>query len=110
MKIQVIACKILYLDHYYTGFSISDKLTILLFGSYAYTVYIIHASNFLVAVFFSYLEIYNEKVRDLLRPNLCNEGATHTLRVREHPKEGPYVQGEFLKLTFKVSRRLNHLE
>jgi len=38
----------------------------------------------------SYLEIYNERVRDLLRnptqPQL-------NLRVREHPKEGPYVQG-----------------
>jgi len=38
------------------------------------------------------LEIYNERVRDLLRdpsqPQL-------NLRVREHPKEGPYVQGCF---------------
>ena len=38
----------------------------------------------------SYLEIYNERVRDLLRdasqPQL-------NLRVREHPKDGPYVQG-----------------
>ncbi|XP_064623778.1 kinesin-like protein KIF16B isoform X2 [Lineus longissimus] len=35
----------------------------------------------------SYLEIYNERVRDLLRKN-----KDHTLRVREHPKDGPYVQ------------------
>ncbi|XP_049854546.1 kinesin-like protein Klp98A isoform X1 [Schistocerca gregaria] len=35
----------------------------------------------------SYLEIYNERVKDLLRKD-----ATHTLRVREHPKLGPYVQ------------------
>ena len=39
--------------------------------------------------FCSYLEIYNEKVRDLLKGNQL-----HTLRVREHPKDGPYVQGE----------------
>lgn len=35
----------------------------------------------------SYLEIYNERVKDLLRKD-----AMHTLRVREHPKLGPYVQ------------------
>ena len=44
--------------------------------------------------FFSYLEIYNEKVRDLLRPQHKPGKATHTLKVREHPKEGPYVQGK----------------
>uniref|UniRef100_A0A0P4WG05 Kinesin motor domain-containing protein n=1 Tax=Scylla olivacea TaxID=85551 RepID=A0A0P4WG05_SCYOL len=37
----------------------------------------------------SYLEIYNERVKDLLRPGAQN---THSLRVREHPKLGPYVQ------------------
>ncbi|CAD5122012.1 DgyrCDS10466 [Dimorphilus gyrociliatus] len=35
----------------------------------------------------SYLEIYNEKVRDLLKPK-----SQHSLKVREHPKQGPYVQ------------------
>lgn len=47
---------------------------------------------------FSYLEIYNERVRDLLRTHQQkSEGqATHTLKVREHPKGGPYVQGEKL--------------
>ncbi|KAI9476657.1 hypothetical protein BX667DRAFT_469101 [Coemansia mojavensis] len=34
----------------------------------------------------SYLEIYNEKVRDLLNPMADN------LRVREHPSLGPYVE------------------
>lgn len=36
------------------------------------------------------MEIYNEKVRDLLA-----EGGKvkQKLRVREHPKEGPYVEG-----------------
>jgi len=36
----------------------------------------------------SYLEIYNEKVKDLLGP----ANAEHRLKVREHPKDGPYVQ------------------
>ncbi|KAI8424741.1 hypothetical protein MSG28_006692 [Choristoneura fumiferana] len=35
----------------------------------------------------SYLEIYNERVKDLLAAD-----AGHSLRVREHPKLGPYVQ------------------
>ena len=36
------------------------------------------------------MEIYNEKVRDLLndKPN------SEHLKVREHPKFGPYVQGK----------------
>ncbi|XP_072907361.1 kinesin-like protein KIF16B isoform X2 [Hemitrygon akajei] len=37
----------------------------------------------------SYLEIYNERVRDLLRRKSTK---TYNLRVREHPKEGPYVE------------------
>ncbi|XP_072171321.1 uncharacterized protein [Diadema setosum] len=37
----------------------------------------------------SFLEIYNERVRDLLAPP---SRAKYTLRVREHPKDGPYVQ------------------
>lgn len=39
----------------------------------------------------SYLEIYNEKVRDLLKQQSPNK-EMHSLRVREHPIEGPYVQ------------------
>ena len=35
----------------------------------------------------SYLEIYNERVKDLLRKN-----SEHNLKVREHPVTGPYVQ------------------
>nr|CAD7428615.1 unnamed protein product [Timema monikensis] len=38
----------------------------------------------------SYLEIYNERVKDLLRSGGGSHG--HSLRVREHPKLGPYVQ------------------
>jgi kinesin family protein 1 len=41
--------------------------------------------NFQVEV--SYIEIYNEKVHDLLNPQ--NRGS---LKVREHPVLGPYVQ------------------
>ncbi|XP_015666556.1 kinesin-like protein KIF16B isoform X2 [Protobothrops mucrosquamatus] len=37
----------------------------------------------------SYLEIYNERVRDLLRRK---SSETNNLRIREHPKEGPYVE------------------
>ncbi|KAJ8285057.1 hypothetical protein COCON_G00039070 [Conger conger] len=37
----------------------------------------------------SYLEIYNERVRDLLRRKATD---TFHLRVREHPKDGPYVE------------------
>ncbi|XP_078452248.1 kinesin-like protein KIF16B [Lampetra planeri] len=37
----------------------------------------------------SYLEIYNERVRDLLRRK---SSKSFNLRVREHPKEGPYVE------------------
>ncbi|XP_026524271.1 kinesin-like protein KIF16B isoform X2 [Notechis scutatus] len=37
----------------------------------------------------SYLEIYNEHVRDLLRRK---SSKTNNLRIREHPKEGPYVE------------------
>ncbi|NWX18580.1 KI16B protein, partial [Aegotheles bennettii] len=37
----------------------------------------------------SYLEIYNERVRDLLRRK---SSKTNNLRIREHPKDGPYVE------------------
>ncbi|TRY91768.1 hypothetical protein DNTS_023733 [Danionella cerebrum] len=39
----------------------------------------------------SFLEIYNERVRDLLRGT--EQKKPTTLRVREHPEKGPYVQG-----------------
>ncbi|XP_069807137.1 stAR-related lipid transfer protein 9 isoform X2 [Dendropsophus ebraccatus] len=39
----------------------------------------------------SFLEIYNERVRDLLHQP--EQKKPYTLRVREHPEKGPYVQG-----------------
>uniref|UniRef100_H2ZW40 Kinesin-like protein n=1 Tax=Latimeria chalumnae TaxID=7897 RepID=H2ZW40_LATCH len=39
----------------------------------------------------SFLEIYNERVRDLLKGS--DQKKPFTLRVREHPEKGPYVQG-----------------
>ncbi|CAH0550593.1 unnamed protein product [Brassicogethes aeneus] len=42
----------------------------------------------------SYLEIYNEKVRDLLFENLEKSSRKQLpLKIREHPQKGPYVQG-----------------
>lgn len=38
----------------------------------------------------SMLEIYNEKVRDLFNPK---SGGASGLKIREHPKQGPYVVG-----------------
>ncbi|RJE16669.1 Kinesin family, partial [Aspergillus sclerotialis] len=35
----------------------------------------------------SYIEIYNERVRDLLNPS-----SKGNLKVREHPSTGPYVE------------------
>ncbi|CAH1182054.1 unnamed protein product [Phyllotreta striolata] len=46
--------------------------------------------DFSAKVTVSYLEIYNEKVRDLL--GTCDDNSK-ILRVREHPKKGPYVPG-----------------
>ncbi|ELT93052.1 hypothetical protein CAPTEDRAFT_105632, partial [Capitella teleta] len=42
----------------------------------------------------SYFEIYNEKVRDLLpADDETKRDEKCSLKVREHPKDGPYVQG-----------------
>ena len=46
----------------------------------------------------SYLEIYNEKVRDLLNPS-----EKKTLKVREHASLGPYVDG-LVKTTVRTSQ------
>ena len=54
----------------------------------------VHNLLLIISGLFSYLEIYNEKVGDLLRPAKGKE--KYNLKVREHPKEGPYVQGMLL--------------
>uniref|UniRef100_A0A8C7TIR0 Kinesin-like protein KIF16B n=1 Tax=Oncorhynchus mykiss TaxID=8022 RepID=A0A8C7TIR0_ONCMY len=48
----------------------------------------------------SYLEIYNERVRDLLRRKSTQ---TYNLRVREHPKDGPYTDPTPLIITVDIS-------
>lgn len=51
----------------------------------------------------SYIEIYNEKVRDLLNPK--NKG---NLKVREHPSLGPYVE-DLSRLVVRSYEDINHL-
>lgn len=51
----------------------------------------------------SYIEIYNEKVRDLLNPG--NKG---NLKVREHPTIGPYVE-DLSRLVVKSFEDIDHL-
>ncbi|XP_057585837.1 kinesin-like protein KIF14 [Hippopotamus amphibius kiboko] len=41
----------------------------------------------------SFFEVYNEKIHDLLVCKAENEQRKQTLRVREHPASGPYVEG-----------------
>ena len=50
----------------------------------------------------SYMEIYNEKVRDLLNPS------DKTLKVREHAATGPYVDG-LVKTAVQNSDEINDL-
>lgn len=51
----------------------------------------------------SYLEIYNERVRDLLNPSTKGN-----LRVREHPSTGPYVE-DLAKLVVRSFDEIEHL-
>ncbi|KAF2679363.1 kinesin-domain-containing protein [Lentithecium fluviatile CBS 122367] len=51
----------------------------------------------------SYLEIYNERVRDLLNPSTKGN-----LRVREHPSTGPYVE-DLAKLVVRSFSEIEHL-
>lgn len=50
----------------------------------------------------SYMEIYCERVRDLLNPK------TQNLRVREHPLLGPYVE-DLAKLAVTTFDDINNL-
>ncbi|CAO3652458.1 unnamed protein product [Cunninghamella blakesleeana] len=60
-------------------------------------------NNLTYRVEVSYIEIYNEKVRDLLNPK--NKG---NLKVREHPSTGPYVE-DLSRLVVNSSEDINHL-
>lgn len=51
----------------------------------------------------SYLEIYNERVRDLLNPTTKGN-----LKVREHPSTGPYVE-DLAKLVVRSFVEIEHL-
>ncbi|KAJ1021854.1 hypothetical protein NDA16_003617 [Ustilago loliicola] len=59
--------------------------------------------NLKISVEVSYIEIYNEKVRDLLNPK--NKG---NLKVREHPSLGPYVE-DLSKLVVGSFRDIENL-
>ncbi|CAO3672219.1 unnamed protein product [Rhizopus stolonifer] len=62
-----------------------------------------HDNNLTYRVEVSYIEIYNEKVHDLLNPK--NKG---NLKVREHPSTGPYVE-DLSRLAVKSFDDINHL-
>ena len=62
----------------------------------------------------SYMEIYKEKVRDLLRylPEAKKgpQSSSGGLRIRNHPKTGPYVEGQPCHLNYvKSLSRLSSL-
>src|SRR6201996_3145856 len=59
--------------------------------------------NLTFTVEVSYLEIYNERVRDLLNP--ATKG---NLRVREHPSTGPYVE-DLAKLAVRSFAEIENL-
>ncbi|KAI1623030.1 kinesin family member 1/13/14 [Exophiala viscosa] len=59
--------------------------------------------NLTCTVEVSYLEIYNERVRDLLNP--ATKG---NLRVREHPSTGPYVE-DLAKLAVRSFNEIENL-
>jgi kinesin family protein 1 len=60
-------------------------------------------ANLSCTVEVSYLEIYNERVRDLLNPSTKGN-----LRVREHPSTGPYVE-DLAKLAVRSFEEIENL-
>ncbi|KAF7279793.1 hypothetical protein GWI33_006717 [Rhynchophorus ferrugineus] len=59
----------------------------------------------------SYLEIYNEKVGDLLSPeDNTKQGHNKHLKVREHPRKGPYVEGLSEHIVTNDDQLLERLE
>jgi len=63
----------------------------------------INDKNLTSTVEVSYLEIYNERVRDLLNPS-----SKGNLRVREHPSTGPYVE-DLAKLVVRSFAEIENL-
>ncbi|KAJ2554462.1 hypothetical protein EV175_002575 [Coemansia sp. RSA 1933] len=57
----------------------------------------------------SYLEIYNERVRDLLSPRQEAAASTGGLRVREHPSLGPYVEDLTKAAVGSIDQVLAHM-
>jgi hypothetical protein len=51
----------------------------------------------------SYLEIYNERCRDLLRPD------TKELKLRDSPEKGPFVQGFYIVCLMMMMMMMMHL-
>lgn len=49
------------------------------------------------------MEIYNEKVRDLLDTS-GSKSAVHNLKIREHPKDGPYVESMLVHYTRTINK------
>ena len=71
---------------------------------------------FIVLFIISYMEIYNEKVRDLLKAPLITKTppssqGSHNLKVREHPRDGPYVESKPYNVICFISLKpyLNHI-
>ena len=58
----------------------------------------------------SYLEIYNERVKDLLASVNSNTDTGHKLKVREHPKDGPYVENLSKHLVMNYRAMLSLME
>lgn len=58
----------------------------------------------------TYVEIYNEKVYDLMASPLATASAPAVLRVRESPKTGPFVEGAISKELSSCEQLMGFLE
>ena len=56
----------------------------------------------------SYLEIHMEQIRDLLNPARLHQKGARPLRVREHPRTGPYVE-DLAKVACTTSEQVEML-
>lgn len=54
----------------------------------------------------SFLEIYREKIRDLLD---CSTASNNELKIRQHPTKGIYIQGIKEKLVYNPNEIMNHI-